>query len=178
MSRPLILFIFAVGLLVGLGGVYALLKPPAAPAPAAAPLDAAAIYAQAEARVQKQPVPQKPEGAHEVAPKTLPVRIPTSHLVGAALKNIPVPQIVATTQAEKSCQDQVNAQQAAYVQALQREIDQITKAQADADAARRAGASDWITSVLIPLIATITGFITALASLIAALRPKAAGQAS
>lgn len=182
MSRSLALAVFAVGLLVGLGSIYFLLlgpQPNPVPPPPIStvpPLSAAEILATAKSRVTApMPPPLPPNADVKIAQKPLLLHLPSAQL---AQITRPVPQISVNTPADAAWQNQVNAQQAAYEQALQAEIDAILKQQQAAEAANAAAAqaassartSDWITSVLIPLIGAVGGLLTAVAALVTAFR--------
>ncbi len=173
--RSLILAI--IGLAVGFGGLYFLVHRPPAGTPAA-PVSAASVYAAAKARVTPFVPPPLPAGAEvRFAQKPLHLHLklqngPQNNGESALAPTQQVPQITVNSPAEAEWQAQVNAGQAAYEKQLQAQIDDIQKHQQAAAAAQEQTPSSWITSVLIPLIAAVSGFLTALASVISALREK------
>ena len=156
MRRPLMVALVAGGLLIGLGGLYFYLSHPAA-APGAAPVSAASVYATAVANVPAPVLPPQPAGAEvKKVRRRLQLRLPPA-APGSEEPAPPVtqdvPQITGTTQEDSDWQNQVNAKQAAYEQALQTEVDNLVKQQQ----ASAAPAGDWVTTTLVPLIAAVKG---------------------
>lgn len=171
MRRPIVFAMIAAGMLIGLAGVALLLQHAARPQPAA--LSATAVLAQAQALVPKPPLPQAPPGAVMLQAKTAELHFGHLAIGGAAPPVIAakVPQIAPNSPAAAQWQAQVDSEQTAYQQALQQEINQIIAAQAKQ--AQAQSNADFITGVVIPLMAALTGFMTALAGLISAIRPRA-----
>jgi len=164
----------AAGLLIGLAGVAGLLQNASRPAPAS--LSPTAVLAQAQALVPKPPLPPAPPGAVMLQSKTAELHFGHFALGGAPapVLTAKVPQIALNSPAAAQWQERVNSEQLAYQQALQQEINQLIAAQAKQ--AQAQSNADLITGTVIPLMAALTGFMTALAGLISAIRSPGGGR--